>query len=239
MDEMANHATRLRRIIDRVGIEPVETFIDRCLSLENLINQHAPHFAGRRAADEEEEQPIEVRGFKTQPRVHDRSSSIPRSSSTRRGRSSRKPRREEEVSRAAGARRAAFLHRARAAGARGKRTCLGDSRRGLLFRAAGADEDHERRLGLSASRGRLSLRATASYRSREVVARRFAALSPTAQGSSRSTIAKFRDRETVSCGRAVELNLTDPSNHRVLMRRGVACGSTVEGRRPHRVGRGQ
>src|SRR5213596_3274621 len=33
MDEMANHATRLRRIIDKVGIEPVETFIDRCLSL--------------------------------------------------------------------------------------------------------------------------------------------------------------------------------------------------------------
>src|SRR6202162_558466 len=36
MDEMANHATRLRRIIDKVGIEPVETFIDRCFSLENL-----------------------------------------------------------------------------------------------------------------------------------------------------------------------------------------------------------
>src|ERR1700737_1734272 len=44
MDEMANHATRIRRIIDKVGIEPVESFIDRALSLENLINQHAPHF---------------------------------------------------------------------------------------------------------------------------------------------------------------------------------------------------
>src|SRR5204863_2576138 len=48
MDEMANHATRLRRIIDKVGIEPVETFIDRCLSLENLINQHAPHFPAKK-----------------------------------------------------------------------------------------------------------------------------------------------------------------------------------------------
>jgi len=64
MDEMANHATRLRRIIDRVGIEPVETFIDRCLSLENLINQHAPHFPAK-SRDEVVEQPIEVRGFKT------------------------------------------------------------------------------------------------------------------------------------------------------------------------------
>ncbi len=64
MDEMANHATRLRRIIDKVGIEPVETFIDRCFSLENLINQHAPHFPAK-SRDELPEQPIEVRGFKT------------------------------------------------------------------------------------------------------------------------------------------------------------------------------
>src|SRR6266436_10255708 len=64
VDEMANHATRLRRIIDKVGIEPVETFIDRCLSLENLINQHAPHFPAK-SRDEVVEQPIEVRGFKT------------------------------------------------------------------------------------------------------------------------------------------------------------------------------
>src|SRR5437762_2885797 len=64
MDEMANHATRLRRIIDKVGIEPVETFIDRCFSLENLINQHAPHFPAK-SRDEVVEQPIEVRGFKT------------------------------------------------------------------------------------------------------------------------------------------------------------------------------
>src|SRR5947208_15266942 len=39
MDEMANHATRLRRSIGRVVIEPVETSSDRCLSPENLINQ--------------------------------------------------------------------------------------------------------------------------------------------------------------------------------------------------------
>ena len=64
MDEMANHATRIRRIIDKVGIEPVETFIDRCLSLENLINQHAPHFPAK-SRDEAPDRPIEVRGFKT------------------------------------------------------------------------------------------------------------------------------------------------------------------------------
>ena len=65
MDEMANHATRVRRIIDRVGIEVVETFIDRALSLENLIYQHAPHFSPRVKRDPDApEEHIEVRGFK-------------------------------------------------------------------------------------------------------------------------------------------------------------------------------
>ena len=67
MDEMANHATRVRRIIDRVGIEPVENYIDRALSLENLIYQHAPHFAPRVKRDPgAPEERIEVRGFKNE-----------------------------------------------------------------------------------------------------------------------------------------------------------------------------
>ena len=41
MDEMANHATRLRRYVERYGIEEVEQFIDTCLSLENLIDAHS------------------------------------------------------------------------------------------------------------------------------------------------------------------------------------------------------
>jgi stage V sporulation protein R len=41
MDEMANHATRIRRHIDRFGLEPVERFIDTCVSLDNLIDPHS------------------------------------------------------------------------------------------------------------------------------------------------------------------------------------------------------
>lgn len=41
MDEMANHATRIRRYIDRYGYETVERFIDQCLSLENLIDRYS------------------------------------------------------------------------------------------------------------------------------------------------------------------------------------------------------
>lgn len=53
VDQMANHATRVRRWVDKVGVEKVEDFIDVCLSLENLIDQHAPHI--RRNPDPEVE----------------------------------------------------------------------------------------------------------------------------------------------------------------------------------------
>jgi stage V sporulation protein R len=42
MNEMANHGTRIRRYIDRYGYETVERFLDICLSLDNLIDIHAP-----------------------------------------------------------------------------------------------------------------------------------------------------------------------------------------------------
>jgi stage V sporulation protein R len=41
MDEMANHATRVRRYIDRYGFDEVEQFIDLCLSLEDLIDPYS------------------------------------------------------------------------------------------------------------------------------------------------------------------------------------------------------
>ncbi len=42
IDEMANHATKIRRYIDRYGFETVESFIDVCKSLENLIDPYLP-----------------------------------------------------------------------------------------------------------------------------------------------------------------------------------------------------
>jgi len=41
MDEMANHATRIRRHVDRLGQDRVERFLDVCVSLDNLIDPHA------------------------------------------------------------------------------------------------------------------------------------------------------------------------------------------------------
>jgi len=41
MDEMANHATRVRRHIERQGQETVERFLDDCLAIEHLIDPHS------------------------------------------------------------------------------------------------------------------------------------------------------------------------------------------------------
>jgi stage V sporulation protein R len=66
MDEMANHGNRIRRYMDRFGVEEVETFIDACLSIEDLIDIHSPfvkRFEDRsryefdKGADHEEEAP--------------------------------------------------------------------------------------------------------------------------------------------------------------------------------------
>jgi len=54
IDEMANHATRVRRYIDRHGFDEVEQFIDTCLSLEDLIDPYSS-FMKRSAAAERTE----------------------------------------------------------------------------------------------------------------------------------------------------------------------------------------
>ena len=67
IDEMANHATRVRRWVDKIGVEKVEDFIDRALSLENLIDQHAPHIRRNpdpKRAAEEAKSNERVEGFK-------------------------------------------------------------------------------------------------------------------------------------------------------------------------------
>ena len=79
IDEMANHATRVRRLVDRFGAERVEEFIDCCLSVENLIDVHAsairrqPRSEGdvveslrQRAAEGEEVELPDARHFKVE-----------------------------------------------------------------------------------------------------------------------------------------------------------------------------
>jgi len=54
MDEMANHGTRIRRIIDEMGVEVVEDFVDTCLSIEDLIDIHQPFIQRRSSAERDD-----------------------------------------------------------------------------------------------------------------------------------------------------------------------------------------
>ncbi|MDP7033307.1 MAG: SpoVR family protein [Planctomycetota bacterium] len=45
IDEMANHGTRIRRYIEDFGQDVVETWMDHCLSIEHLIDPHAPPYS--------------------------------------------------------------------------------------------------------------------------------------------------------------------------------------------------
>jgi stage V sporulation protein R len=48
MDEMANHGNRVRKYMDKYGVDAVEEFIDACLSIEDLIDLHSPFIQRRR-----------------------------------------------------------------------------------------------------------------------------------------------------------------------------------------------
>jgi stage V sporulation protein R len=73
MDGMANHATRIRRYMDRYGVEAVENFIDLCLSLENLIDRFSPYSPKRNSTPppelEDEDEDAEVRHVSPQGKL--------------------------------------------------------------------------------------------------------------------------------------------------------------------------
>jgi len=47
IDGMANHSARVRKHIERQGLEKVELFIDYCLTLDNLIDPYSPYIMRR------------------------------------------------------------------------------------------------------------------------------------------------------------------------------------------------
>ncbi len=51
LDEMANHATRIRRYADRYGVETVERFLDACLSVEGLIDPYTVYMSRAASGD--------------------------------------------------------------------------------------------------------------------------------------------------------------------------------------------
>jgi stage V sporulation protein R len=67
VDEMANHATRIRRFMEKHGVEAVEEFVDVCLSIEGLIDPHSVFIVREKARStsaSEEDKP-EVRRLRS------------------------------------------------------------------------------------------------------------------------------------------------------------------------------
>src|SRR5437899_11197989 len=59
MDTMANHATKIRKYIDKYGLDTVESFIDTCLSIEDLIDHHSVFIERRsKRKDNDDHSPI-------------------------------------------------------------------------------------------------------------------------------------------------------------------------------------
>ncbi len=59
LDQMANHAAKIARMAERYGEEKVETFIDICLSIDNLIDPYSPYIVRKRPVTEEDALPPE------------------------------------------------------------------------------------------------------------------------------------------------------------------------------------
>lgn len=56
IDEIANHASRIRRYMDWYGVDEVEGFIDKVLSIDNLIDHHAPYIVRGKAKKQDEDE---------------------------------------------------------------------------------------------------------------------------------------------------------------------------------------
>src|SRR5438270_3855473 len=74
MDEMANHGARIRRYAEKYGEDEVESFMDRCMSIDDLIDIHSTaikrrdevsRFDFRDKAGQDEEESGHTRRFKS------------------------------------------------------------------------------------------------------------------------------------------------------------------------------
>ena len=61
MDTMANHATKVRKYIDKYGLDAVESFIDICLSIDDLIDHHSVFIERKAKPREGTEEPIIIK----------------------------------------------------------------------------------------------------------------------------------------------------------------------------------
>lgn len=56
MDQMANHKVRVQRYVESLGFDRVESFIDTCLSIENLVDYQRPFFKESKVKSRDDEE---------------------------------------------------------------------------------------------------------------------------------------------------------------------------------------
>ncbi len=76
MDEMANHGVRIRRYGEKHGEDEVEGFVDRCMSIDDLIDVHSPAIKRRDEISrydfkEQEEDALKLTRFKSKDYMDD------------------------------------------------------------------------------------------------------------------------------------------------------------------------
>src|SRR6185437_1648437 len=78
MDEMANHGSRIRRYVEKYGEDEVEAFLDRCMSIDDLIDVHSTAIRRREPVmrydftpEAEEDESLRATRFKSKEYMED------------------------------------------------------------------------------------------------------------------------------------------------------------------------
>ncbi|MBI3409625.1 MAG: SpoVR family protein [Planctomycetes bacterium] len=76
MDEMANHGVRIRRYVEKHGEDEVEAFVDRCMSIDDLVDIHSTAIRRREEHSrydfkEKEEDQLRLTRFKSKDYMDD------------------------------------------------------------------------------------------------------------------------------------------------------------------------
>src|SRR5271156_731032 len=76
MDDMANHGARVRRYVEKIGEDEVEGFMDRCMSIDDLIDVHSTAIRRREEVSrydfqEEEDESPKLTRFKSKDYMED------------------------------------------------------------------------------------------------------------------------------------------------------------------------
>ncbi len=224
MDEMANHGARIRRYVEKYGEDEVEAFMDRCMSIDDLIDIHSTAIRRRDdvsrydfTPEPDEDDDVQATRFKSKDYMDDyinprdvlKAEEDERRKAQGTGRT--------QLPRTAGEGRAAVPDRARAAQGLAARRAVDRPRRGVLLRAAGQTKIMNE--GWACLEGdTFTITSDGVVRLEDLVKNRRSAEVSDGENSRRVyDWATFTDRETITIRTRRGLELAGSVTHRVLL----------------------